>query len=392
MTLRDDVRHTLDARLDKLLQSIRQRPSFGDLAAKAWTIIKDYEFPPETTCIESGEKLLQPHWETEWHYERSIFWGAFGDINTDRLAAALHFVFVELIRIVKDSETAFLQQANIAKLEHALCDYLSRRGYDVMIREEGILVGSQGPFSSADFLPDKAWQIHKFLREFDGFVRCGELAVAWSAADVARIASRPGESLSYVDDHSELHGPGPLFLGPKRTIESSYAVVAAIHDLYLERIEELAGENLEPIVAGDNVTMPTEEILQRNSFYVLKNIRLSNLRNEHAELIDAILADVRADLGRVVAAKNRTGVTLAERGNTTLAGKGGRPRNTLLAKALDLLNENPQMTAAEAARRVNSGERDRTKHVDAARIRSAKARQGRTKPNAPKKRGKKMRE
>ena len=139
--LKPDLQDELDDRLLELLGAIRGETTHGKLSTEARQILDDYTHGPEQTRF--GEKLLCENWEADWRGEgaeaQTLRAYLFGDATRppgDPLVESLQMVFGELIRFVLDTTTLRQQKQNKTKLEERLCDYLDRRGCDILQEHE----------------------------------------------------------------------------------------------------------------------------------------------------------------------------------------------------------------------------------------------------------------
>jgi hypothetical protein len=129
--LRPDLQHELDAKLERLLSGFRDGRPYGQLAAETRQILDAYEHEPGNLIHQYRVKLLQPGWEGAWKQSEDVYSGLFGDLRSDRVARSQWELFVELIRFTIDSPTSYHQGENRRSVVTAICDFLSRRGYDV---------------------------------------------------------------------------------------------------------------------------------------------------------------------------------------------------------------------------------------------------------------------
>lgn len=175
LVLRDELQRALDGRLHALLKTVQAKSSFADIQADAMRLLREHQFAPNAFPVDfDGEHLLNDGWERAWRMGE-FGPSTFGSWPHDGTTLAMHKVFVALARIAKDTDSPLLQDRNLPELEFALCDFLSRRGFNVApIAGKGAQFdGPETPNlfwwkGKASSIPKIPWRLLDFLWNEEG--------------------------------------------------------------------------------------------------------------------------------------------------------------------------------------------------------------------------------
>lgn len=167
------------------------------------------------------------------------------------------------------------------------------------VPQEGIEGVGFGTWRDVDapWRAEIAWKVHKLVEDFDpDLKRFREMIRQHTVEAVARKAQYADDG--YIHETGEdpkIDGVGPLFLGPRPSPAGKYATLAAIHDECLDAVRNRSGELVESLCPWSEDDEYGAEVVR---FVKLKRERVPLLsEEEHGELIDGFLEDVRADFG-----------------------------------------------------------------------------------------------